>query len=146
MDQSFCYISDKETKKKIVIEFAEFYYNHGLGKGFLLDFAGKISERAAMISAVVDGETAGFVAYYRNDISTGTAYITAVVLKDRFRGFGIGTTMLQNVISDCKSNGFKIVRLEVDNENRTAVHLYTKLGFRKEKESEHNSSYYCLTL
>ena len=54
--------------------------------------------------------------------------------------------MVENVIADCRENGFKTLRLEVDNGNTAAIQMYAKLGFRKEKESANNSSFYCLTL
>ena len=143
---TFCFINDKEEKKRTVASFAYCFYNQSRGEQELAQLAEKIAAYAELLAVNVGSETAGYTAYYRNDKTSGTAYITAIVLGKAYRGIGLGTQMLKRVIEDCRLNGFTSLRLEVDNANLAAVNLYTKLGFRKEKEASGSSSYYCLTL
>ncbi|MBR1731595.1 MAG: GNAT family N-acetyltransferase, partial [Ruminococcus sp.] len=71
---------------------------------------------------------------------------TLVALDTEYQGRGLGTLMIKKVVDDCADNGYKKIRLEVDNSNIKAVKLYEKLGFRKEKETSDNTAFYCLTL
>ena len=45
------------------------------------------------------------------------------------RGKGLGTEVLNDLISHAKSNGFKRITLDADFRNEGAKSLYEKLGF-----------------
>lgn len=141
----FCFVNDKEAKKNTVKDFSKFFFNI-CDESSVLQLAEKIAGHATVLTAVVDGENAGMTGYYCNDTQSKKAYITVVVIKPDFRGMGIGTAMIKRVISDCADRGFKTVRLEVNRDNQRAIHMYTKLGFRKVEETSNNSFYYELTL
>ena len=54
------------------------------------------------------------------------------------RGKGLGTKLMNSIIEEARSNGYKALSLSVDAANTNAVNLYRKLGFielRKEKNS-----------
>lgn len=139
------FIENRETKKELVQAFSRWFYNRTLKKAEVDVLAEKIAAHAEMVAAVENGETAGFVAYYRNDLAGRAAFITVVIVRPRFRGRGLGKAMLQTVIADCFAHGFQTVRLEVDDANRGAVRLYERLSFQRERACSQTSSYYvCL--
>lgn len=142
---TFCPVDDKESKKKTVIDFSEFFFNK-MSASQVTRLAEKIADYGELLTAVADGKNAGMTGYYRNDTQSKTAYITVVVVKPDFRGMGIGLAMIKKVIEDCTDKGFKTIRLEVDKHNQGAIHLYTKLGFINTEEKSENSYYYELTL
>lgn len=141
----YIFIKNKETKKRLVLEFSHWFYNKTLEKDAVFALAKKISEHAEMVTAVENGETAGFVAYYRNDFASESAFITVVIVSPVFRNRGIGKTMLQKVIEDCLSNGFISICLEVDDTNYGAIRLYERLGFKRESFCSETSSLYVYT-
>ena len=52
------------------------------------------------------------------------------VTKD-YRNKGIGSQLLDNIISFARENDFMIIDLQVRSDNKKAIHLYEKYGFQK---------------
>ena len=44
---------------------------------------------------------------------------------------GIGSQLLNNIIAFAKENNFEIIDLQVRSDNKSAIHLYEKYGFKK---------------
>ncbi|MDA4120803.1 MAG: GNAT family N-acetyltransferase [Thaumarchaeota archaeon] len=57
--------------------------------------------------------------------------VLGIVLLDGYRGMGLGEAMMRNALEQALSLGVWLVELEVFANNRTAWHLYKKLGFRE---------------
>lgn len=57
------------------------------------------------------------------------ADIMNIVVKKSFRGNGIGSKLLENLISYSKDNNLKTVTLEVNEHNLSAIRLYDKFDF-----------------
>lgn len=57
------------------------------------------------------------------------ADITMVITNKDFSNLGIGTALLNNVITKCKELKLKKLFLEVRSSNIVAIHLYQKVGF-----------------
>lgn len=55
----------------------------------------------------------------------------AIALYQEFCGCGIGRIMLEHVLKTAKESGFEQAELEVISDNKRAIALYEKLGFRK---------------
>ncbi|MCG3087454.1 GNAT family N-acetyltransferase [Sporosarcina cyprini] len=53
-----------------------------------------------------------------------------IAVRKEFRGRGVGTILMQNIIQRAKEEGYTGISLSVDLENRGAIALYEKLGFR----------------
>ena len=53
-----------------------------------------------------------------------------IVTKKCYRNQGIGTLLLKNLISISKNLNLHSLSLEVNEENKTAIHLYENLGFK----------------
>jgi len=47
------------------------------------------------------------------------------------RGKGVGTLLMRKIIQLAQDDGYKSISLSVDPDNRNAVHLYNKIGFRE---------------
>lgn len=58
------------------------------------------------------------------------ADIMNIVVCKNFRGQGIGSKLLENLISYAQDNNLKILNLEVNETNLHAIHLYDNLGFK----------------
>lgn len=68
----------------------------------------------------------------------------AISLYKEYRGFGIGTAMMKEILALLKSHGYKQVSLSVQKANYAAK-LYLKVGFEIVRESEEEYiMVYCL--
>ena len=90
-------------------------------------------ERELMLVAFVDGKHVGNCSLM--SIAPYKRYIhrcdVAIALYKEYCGCGIGKAMLQTVLDVAKSVGFEQAELEVMAENKDAIALYEKLGFKK---------------
>ena len=59
----------------------------------------------------------------------------AISLYKEYRGFGIGTALMKEILALLKAHGYKRVSLSVQKANY-AVNLYQKVGFEVVKENE----------
>ena len=62
----------------------------------------------------------------------------AIAVKAEYRGIGIGTELLKNLIITIKKNGFNAISLSVEGRN-PALRLYKRLGFEIIKHEEGES-------
>ena len=62
----------------------------------------------------------------------------AIAIKAEYRGKGIGTQLLKNLIRTLKENDFTAISLSVDERNN-ALRLYKRLGFEIIKHEEGES-------
>lgn len=87
-----------------------------------------------MLVAEVEGKVAGFVhgrplerpAIFR---ASGVARVDEVAVDRRFRGVGLGRSMMQSLFGVFQSRGYRTMELMVDAENPPAQALYKSLGF-----------------
>ncbi|MDE7071218.1 MAG: GNAT family N-acetyltransferase [Clostridia bacterium] len=96
---------------------------------YVKDF-GKQKDDVALV-AEIDGKIIGAVwARIMNDyghIDNDTPSLAISIYKN-YRGYGIGTSLMQNMISLLKYRGYKRVSLAVQKENY-AVRMYKRVGF-----------------
>ena len=66
---------------------------------------------------------------------------------------GIGSQLLNNIIAFARENDFEIIDLQVRSDNKRAIHLYEKYGFKKIGEhpaffkiDDENISFYIMCL
>ena len=55
----------------------------------------------------------------------------AISVAKEYWNKGIGTRLLNNIIAFAKENNFEIIDLQVRSDNKRAIHLYEKYGFKK---------------
>lgn len=70
----------------------------------------------------------GLVACYLNDES-GMGYITNVSIAEGYEGKGIARQLVEQCIAHANEIGFKMINLEVEENNLKAIGLYENLGF-----------------
>lgn len=92
----------------------------------------ELSPDALMLTAVVDGKItaiASFTPISRLQKCKHRAEIGISVLKE-YWGRGIGTLLVENTIDLARQAGYQQLELEVVTDNKRAVSLYEKFGFR----------------
>ena len=60
------------------------------------------------------------------------AYIGAFGIKRQYQGSGIGTKIMQELISNLRADGVRRIELRVEADNKRAISFYTKFGFEAE--------------
>ena len=101
------------------------------------------AERELMLIALIDGKHIGNCSLmsiapykrYRHRCDV------AIALYKEYCGCGIGTAMLQTVLNVAKEAGYEQAELEVMAENKKAIAMYEKLGFKKYGSFPDNMKY-----
>ncbi|WXG45266.1 MAG: GNAT family N-acetyltransferase [Candidatus Atabeyarchaeum deiterrae] len=105
----------------------------------LLSDSGK--RRLITLVAQVQGKTVGYLTIEESiwDISQHVGELGIAVLSE-FRGIGIGAALLESAIDEAPKKGFKKIELSVFHNNKRAMKLYNKFGFKKvgRKKSQFN--------
>jgi ribosomal protein S18 acetylase RimI-like enzyme len=107
--------------------------------------AQKYAEIAEFYVLYSENETCGFIAYYCNDESRN-AFVSMLMVREKFQRQGIGRAFLDRVIEDCERLGKNRIRLEVDTDNEKGLAFYKKNGFVRECDASAKSDYYVLDL
>lgn len=79
------------------------------------------------IVAYLDNELVGFAGIW---LSVDDAHITNIVTKKNYRGKGIGSKLLEQLIQLTKQNYKASLTLEVNTNNTSAQRLYNKYNFK----------------
>ena len=71
-----------------------------------------------------------------SDITKFTGYNShvcglGIAIRDGYRDIGIGTRMIEILVSQAKEWGLKLVKLSVFSTNYRAIHVYEKVGFKE---------------
>lgn len=114
-------LNDLENIKNILISDFDDFWNYNILKDELE------SENSIYIVAKSNNEIIGFAGI---KILLDEADIMNIVTKKIYRNQGIGTLLLTNLISISKNLNLHSLSLEVNEENKTAIHLYENLGFK----------------
>ncbi|WP_300760034.1 GNAT family N-acetyltransferase [Janthinobacterium sp.] len=94
-------------------------------------YAEKLSSRALRCEAWAAHKLIGLIAIYCNDHNTRIAFISSVSVLPDWYSRGIATQLLARAIEEARLAGMHEVRLEVDQDNTSAIALYYKAGFSK---------------
>lgn len=101
------------------------------------------SNKSLMLIATLNGKHIGNCSL--NPIGKYKRYShrceVAIALYQEFCGYGIGRSMLENVLEVAKGLGFEQAELEVVSDNRSAIALYEKIGFKKYGSFPDNMKY-----
>ena len=89
--------------------------------------------RELMLIAEIDGEHAGNCSVM--SLGTYRRYEhrceIAIALYQKYCNSGIGTMLLETALAAAKEMGYQQAELEVISDNKSAISLYEKLGFKK---------------
>ena len=92
-------------------------------------YAWELQNRAICHIYVVrtpDCAVAGFCAFW---LVFDEIHINNIAMRPRFRGQGMGTTLMHRVLAEAGQLGARRATLEVRASNQQALSLYTRLGF-----------------
>lgn len=77
--------------------------------------------------AKLENNILGFAGIWK---SVDDVHITDIVVKKTNRNSGVGSKLLEKLISTAISENFKAITLEVNENNLPAINLYLKYGFK----------------
>ena len=86
------------------------------------------NENSSYIIGKINNEIIGFAGLKK---IFDQADIMNIVIKKTYRNQGIGTLLLENLILLAKDLNISTLFLEVNEQNKPAIHLYVHLGFEK---------------
>lgn len=107
------------------------------------EYAEKLSRYANVAVCKINGETAGLLVFYSNDLETKTAYISLIGVNKKWQGKGISGFLLDYCTEESKKSGMEFLKLEVDLDNARAIRFYLKNGFENCEKSEGSSVHMC---
>lgn len=111
----------------------------------ITDYAIKIVDRSVRFEAWHEGALIGLVAAYSDPSEHRVAFITSVSVLANWSRRGIGTRLVRDCIAYATQLRLHGVRLEVNDQNRSAIRLYERLGFSS-REARGKSIYMHLDL
>ena len=115
-------LDDLKTIKEILISDFDEFWNYNVFKAELQ------SENSKYLVAKLNNEIIGFAGI---KIIIDEADIMNIVTKKIYRNQGIGTFLLNGIITLCKKLNLSSISLEVNEINKSAIHLYENFGFEK---------------
>ena len=83
----------------------------------------------------------GYAAVYANDYHTKVAYLTLIAVNPEFQRKNIGALLLEQCEKTALKKGFERMRLQVKNNNNSAIQFYMKRGYQKASIADQNSFY-----
>ena len=78
---------------------------------------------------VIESERSGVVGFVDYWITFDSATVCQICINTACRKVGLGSRLMQEVISDCKANKVRNITLEVRQNNEPAINFYKKFGF-----------------
>ncbi|MCW4038351.1 MAG: GNAT family N-acetyltransferase [Candidatus Bathyarchaeota archaeon] len=78
-----------------------------------------------------------------SELKTGTGYSShvgeiGVGVKREYRDVGVGTELLNALLSHAKTIGLELLTLTVSSSNKRAIHVYERIGFEETGRIPHN--------
>lgn len=141
----FTKIDKYERIKEILLSCSKCLFNQTLNdEALLCNLANKFYNYGRVLEITCKNYFMGFVAYYCNDKKSGRAFLSMIVVLEKYQGNGIGKEMLQYVIDDCKSYGMNRLYLKVNVENKKAITFYRNKGFTIEDKDGNDYLMYLL--
>lgn len=102
------------------------------------EYSEKISKKAINFEAWDINKLIGLVSMYVNKENTSFGYITNVSIINEYKNRGIASNLLKKCIKYSNEINLNWISLEVNANNASALNLYNKFNFLKEKHE--NSS------
>ena len=116
-------LDDLNSIKDILLSNFDDFWNYNILKEEL-----ECASSYFLVAKNSNNEIVGFAGF---KIIIDEADIMNIVVKKNFRKNGIGSVLLENLISLSKSLNLKSITLEVNENNVSAINLYNKFDFVK---------------
>ena len=104
------------------------------------NYVDKILRQAKILCYWNGGYLCGFIAYYDNAPDKVEAYLTMIAVDELFKGKGYGKLLMEFSVLALRKKGFLQYKLEVLQENKSAISFYENYGFvtvSKNKRSQY---------
>lgn len=92
-------------------------------------YLAKIDQHARFEKKYIDGQLAGFIAFYANDYQSKQAFITMLLVDEEYRRKNVAKQLLTRVLAVVKDQGFYQCSLAMRPHNFKALGLYQSFGF-----------------
>lgn len=92
-------------------------------------YAKKVLEKGVVLGIKDDKKLIAASFFYANDNSSRIAYLTLLGTLRHYRGFGYAKKILTKTLEYCKRKSMLVIHLETDINNKSAISLYSSLGF-----------------
>ena len=79
----------------------------------------------------MNDEVVGWCDIVTRDSYPDTVGFIGLGLMPEYRGRGIGTLLMERGMKEAKDAGFREIRLDCRESNERAIHLYSRLGFKR---------------
>lgn len=99
------------------------------------EYGEKIYYNAITFECWKNNELIGLIAVYFNNIKNKIGFITNVSVLKEYQKFGIASKLLSNVIKYGREINYDSIKLEVRENNKTAIKIYERHGFNKINQS-----------
>ena len=93
------------------------------------EYSQQLSEKATHFTVYKGNKLLAFLACYFNNQQTKIGYITTLSTLAEYKGIGLGSQLIDEVIKYGKANNFKEIKLEVHKDNLVALNFYKRKGF-----------------
>lgn len=103
------------------------------------EYSEKIFNKAINFEAWDNERLIGLLSMYINEEDTSFGYITNVSIINEYKNRGIASNLLKKCIKYSKDINLNWISLKVDTKNVSAVNLYNKFNFIKEKHKNSSS-------
>jgi len=80
-------------------------------------------------AALIDGGPVGLVSGVLHNTNPGCTGVYQMWVTPRYRGMGLGSTLINRVIEWTRENGGRKLQLSVNTDNKKALSIYRKAGF-----------------
>jgi carbamoyl-phosphate synthase large subunit len=116
------------------------------------DYAQKLSSHA-YVYGIIDNENnvfkngkevLGIIAFYANDNETRCAYISILVIDNKYQRIGFGNKLIQLTKDIAKLNNMETISVDVHKDNIDAISFYNKVGFHESGKTK--GDYICLNM
>ncbi len=93
------------------------------------DYSNKIFQRAVTFETWHANRLVGLIAVYFSDAPQCSAFISNVSVENEYMRTGISSKLLVNCMFEAKDRGCAYIKLDVDDQNISALNLYKKFNF-----------------
>ncbi|WP_446787894.1 GNAT family N-acetyltransferase [Macellibacteroides fermentans] len=102
------------------------------------DYCEKLFLKANVFSIYDNKKIVAVIAIYTNDNIDQKAYIPILSVKDKYKGIGLATRLLEKALQCAKEFNMKIINVKTWPENNAAIRLYDKFGFKIQQKDKFN--------
>lgn len=125
-------IIDNKSLTKFLLDHDSDFYPTLSYRVNIKKYATKIHKKAILIIVknVNNGKIVGVTAFYANDHIYKTAYLSIIIVDFDYSGKGVAKQMLELLNKYLIKKNYREISLEVYKENKAAIKLYEKEGYR----------------